>query len=56
MQESCGAKCEKLQNFKIQEWKVQVIWIVEKYETIANANETRFRQFTLIKLGLHAKT
>ena len=55
MLESYGVKRGKLQNFKTQEWKVQVVWIVRKYETFANANETRFQQFNLIKLGLHAK-
>ena len=56
MQESYGVKRGKLQNFKTQEWKVQVVWIVGKYETFANANDIRFKKFTLIKLGLHAKT
>ena len=56
MQESCELKHGKLQNFKTQEWKIQVVWILEKYKTFSNANETRFQQFTLIKLDLHAKT
>ena len=29
---------------------------IGKFKTFANANETRFQLFTLIKLGLHAKT
>ena len=56
MQESCGVKYGKLQNFKAQKLKVQIVWIIRKYETFANTNETPFLQFTLVKLDSRAKT